>query len=480
VYEIFVKWYPSNAHDNSESGYTGETLIDCYRLDGTRLWQIDLGKNIRSGAHYTQFMVYDLDGDGKAELVCKTADGTKDGVGVYIGNSSANYVTSSGTIMSGPEYLTVFNGLTGAAIHTVDYDPPRTILVHSGPEDNNANWGDNYGNRSERYLACVAYLDGIHPSVVMCRGYYTHIFLTAYTFNGSELIKGASFSTKDYSTSLHYKAQGNHSVSVTDVDGDGRDEIIYGSLTLNSDLTPRYSTRMEHGDAQHTGDLDPDRPGLEIFGVHEHTQTGILGYEMHDASTGEILWGTFTGTDVGRGMSADIDPRYPGSECWVADNGSANLFSAKGEVIGSTKPSQINFAIWWDGDLGRELLGGGGSSNGSTPRIVKWNYTTGTGTTTTLSGTTTNNGTKDNVMLQADLFGDWREEVIARESDSSAMRTYSTTAVSNSRFFTLMHNPQYRLSIAWQNVGYNQPPHTSYRLGYDMTIPRQPNISAAP
>ena len=177
-YEIILKWEPSNARDNAHDGYTGNVLFDCYRLDGTRLWRIDLGRNIRAGAHYTQFMVYDLDGDGRAEVVMKTSDGTVDGKGRVIGDAAADYRTHTGRvgrILSGNEYLTVFSGQTGENLSTVDYVPAL------GTGD----WGDDYGNRSERYLACVAYLDGQHPSVVMCRGYYERSTLTAWDWDGT-------------------------------------------------------------------------------------------------------------------------------------------------------------------------------------------------------------------------------------------------------------------------------------------------------
>jgi hypothetical protein len=177
-YEIFLKWSPTNAKDNSQSGYTGNTLIDAYRLNGTRLWRIDLGHNIRSGAHYTQFQVYDLDGDGRAEVAMKTADATVDGTGRVIGNAGADFRNSSGYVLSGPEFLTVFSGLTGAAMATVNYDPPRGTV---------SSWGDSYGNRVDRFLAAVAYVDGQRPTLIMARGYYTRTVLAAWNWRGGTL-----------------------------------------------------------------------------------------------------------------------------------------------------------------------------------------------------------------------------------------------------------------------------------------------------
>jgi rhamnogalacturonan endolyase len=489
-YEIFVKWDPSNSKDNSQvsntkdgvytSGYTGNVYIDCYKMNGTRLWRIDLGRNIRAGAHYTQFLVYDFDGDGKAELICKTADGTIDGTGAVIGDANKNNVSSSGTITSGNEYLSAFRGIDGAVIDTVNYLPARSIISAG---KGNTKWDDDYGNRSERYLACVAYLDGQHPSAVMCRGYYTHTFLVAWRLSGGKLVQGNHFYTTELNadwTKTDYARQGNHSVCAADVDGDGKDEILYGAMALNSDLTPRYTTNLQHGDAQHTGDFIPSRPGLETFSVHED-KVGLYDWDLRDSGTGAIIWGGAANprADVGRGLAADIDPRYPGAEYWTSSGG---VFDAAGNTIFGNL-SKVSFAIWWDGDLGRELLdlGGSNANNDKPATIYKWRSSNGTyslATLVTLDGAHLNNGTKANVMLQADLYGDWREEVIAREPDSAYMRIYSTASATTTRLYTLMHNPQYRVAIAWQNVSYHQPPQVSYHLGYDMAIPPQPNITA--
>jgi hypothetical protein len=449
-YEIVLKWDPSNSHDNAHDGYTGEVILDAYKLDGTHLWRIDLGRNIRAGAHYTQFMVYDLDGDGRAEVACKTADGTVDGVGNIIGDPDADYRNSQGRVLDGPEYLTVFDGQTGAALVTVDYEPPRGRVT---------DWGDNYGNRSDRFLACVAYLDGQRPSLVMCRGYYTRTVLVAYNFRDGQLTKLWTFdsNTPGYST---YAGQGNHNLSVADVDFDGKDEIIYGACAIDHDGTGLYTTGLGHGDAMHVGDLDPERPGLEVFQVHEQ-RPNPAGIEFRDARTGELIWGIPTDYDVGRGVCADIDPNYPGEEMWASGS---PLYSCRGEVISQSVPSSTNFAIWWDGDLLRELL----DSN----RIDKWDYNRKSMINLlTARGCTSNNGTKSTPCLQADILGDWREEVIWATVDSTELRIFTTTDLTEYRMPTLMHDRVYRLGIAWQNVAYNQPPHTSFFLGHGMTMP---------
>lgn len=454
-YEIVLKWDPSNAKDNSQAGYTGNVLLDAYKLNGTRLWRIDLGINIRAGAHYTQFIVYDLDGDGRAELACKTAPGTIDGQGNFVilpgDNPYADYRNSSGYILTGPEYLTIFDGLTGAAIYTTNYIPPRGDVC---------SWGDCYGNRVDRFLACVAYLDGIRPSLVMCRGYYTRAVLAAWDWRGGTLTQRWVFDTwRGYP---NYEGQGNHNLSVGDVDGDGRDEIVYGACAIDHDGTGLYTTRLGHGDAMHLSDLNPSRPGLEVWQCHEDPGSyGSYGLEFRDAGLGLPLWGIAATDDVGRAVAIDIDPRYPGYECWGPRGG---LMNATGIEISTNRPSQMNFAIWWDADLLREILDG--------TRIYKWNWTNNaTSTLFNPSGVVSINGTKATPCLSVDLFGDWREEVIFPTTDSTALRIYTTVIPATNRFPTLMHDPQYRVAIAWQNVAYNQPPHPGFYIGPGMTTP---------
>ncbi len=472
-FDLVVKWQPSNAKDNSQAGYTGETILEGLTLTGERFWRINLGRNIRSGAHYTQFMVYDLDGDGRAEVVAKTADGTVDGQGTVIGDPDADYRNANGYVLEGPEYLTVFDGLTGAALATTDYYPPRGRV---------SDWGDDYGNRVDRFLAGVAYLDGERPSVVMARGYYTRTVLAAYDWRDGELTQRWVFDSNV--AGRQYEEQGNHQLAVADVDADGRDEIVYGSLTIDHDGSPLYTTGLYHGDALHVSDLNPARPGLEVFGTHERSDSPC-GYEMHDAATGEVLWCVRTGRDTGRGAAADIDPRYPGAEAWAVDgefnSPTGGLHTAEGELIGTTIPA-ANHLIWWDGDLLREILDHDWQGEpAGVGTIGKWDWESATTERLlTAEGTLANNGTKGNPSLQADLLGDWREEVLWRTEDSTALRMYATPYPTEYRFPTLMHDPVYRLGIAWQNVGYNQPPHTSYFLGHDMAPAPWPHLRTGP
>jgi rhamnogalacturonan endolyase len=464
-YELALKWDPTNSKDNSQSGYTGEVFVDALKLDGTLLWRISLGRNIRAGAHYTQFMVYDFDGDGRAEVAMKTADGTTDALGNVIGDAAADYRNSAGYVLGGPEFLTMFDGKTGRALATIDYIPPRGVV---------GDWGDTYGNRVDRFLGAVAYLDGQRPSVVMSRGYYTRTVIAAWDWRDGAFHERWVFDSNVAGT--QYNGQGNHNLAVADVDADGKDEIVFGAMTIDDDGTVLYSTNLGHGDALHVGDLDPSRAGLEVFKVMEN-RSSPYGLALWDAATGEVVWGRFTGRDTGRGMSADIDPRHVGEEMWSSGGGGLN--TAQGVLLSTTVPSSINNGIWWDGDLSRELLDHNFDAvpRAGEGRIDKWNYEAGVAMPIFVAtGTFSNNDTKGNPALQADLLGDWREEVIWRSQDSSELRLYATTAPTTVKLRTLMHDPVYRLSIAWQNVSYNQPPHPGFFLGTGMELPPKPDI----
>ena len=528
-YEIILKWDPSNAHDNSHPGFTGNTLFDCYRLDGTRLWRIDMGRNIRSGAHYVPFIVYDFDGDGRAELMVKTADGTIDGTGRAIGDPKADWREGiaeakanfeknreavkqeqadreemrrkieqmrregrkptreemrklwggrrghtgryEGRILSGPEYITVFNGLTGAAMDTQPYIPERGDV---------RSWGDDNGNRSERYLAALGYFDGKRPSALFCRGYYTRTVLAAWDWDGKKLTNRWTFDTNDKQWN-DYAGQGNHNLRVADVDADGCDEILYGSMAVDNDGTGLYNTGMGHGDAMHLTVFDPTSDKLQVWDCHENRRDGS---SLRDAATGKVIFQIKSNYDVGRCMAADIDPTNPGLEMWSSD--SHGIRNIKGEVV-SPKPSgdeakddeklkeqddtalymrgmrlPTNSAVWWDGDLLREML--------DHNRVSKYDWTTGRmQLLKEFEGCQFNNGTKSNPCLSADILGDWREEVLVRTNNSSELRLYVSTIPTEYRINCLMEDIPYRIGVATENVGYNQPPHTGFYLGSDKT-----------
>lgn len=535
-YELFVKWEPTNARDNSTDGMTGPVIIDCYKLnlqgDGlaTRLWRINLGANIRAGAHYTQFMVYDFDGDGCAEMMCKTAPGSVDGTGRYVNMAATDstilavdnhrdWRNRRGRVAGGQEYLTVFDGQSGRALHTVFYEPNRDTTIGGEASgtfdwDNDRHILDNasYGNRGERYLAAVAFLQGRdhNPSAIFTRGYYSYAFAWAVDFDGHRLKTrwlhasrdGRQYSVTDFqghttrydaapptsgSGSATLFANGNHNLSVADVDGDGRDELLWGSAALDDDGRVLYATGFGHGDAMHVFAMNPRRKGLQVFDVHENK--GPYAWDLHDAATGEIIFkGGPEGVDNGRGLAANLSDKVKGALFTSADDNSLRS-AVTGKVFSTTK-SSVNFRIFWDGDEqdelldgvniqkwspdGRTTLGIFGPVDGSvsnTDESKEGRRRRGSGRTYSFQrpsvsfqgygNPASNNWTKNNPCLQADLFGDWREEVIYRDrDDNSIIYIYMSQIPTAIRRTALMHDPLYRLGIAWQNVGYNQPPHT--------------------
>ena len=536
-YELFVKWDPSNSHDNSQSGKTDNVYIDCYKIANGEvsddrltncqlLWRIDLGKNIRAGAHYTQFMVYDFDNDGKAEMMCKTATGSKDGQGNYVNqaatdatvkghDNTTDYRNSDGHVLSGPEYLTVFDGLTGKALHTTWYLPGRAgtgskTSTERGDELGkvstfpNSFWGDNYGNRSERYLAAVAYINGADKPAcgIFCRGYYTQAYVWAVSFDGTRLhtewlhcspsntqwlvfaskwadgqagltytidgdqikripIKTASTNTSGRSGGSNtLYGNGNHNMSIADVDGDGCDEILWGSAALNNDGTLLYATGFGHGDAIHVGKMIPEKDGYQVFQVHEENP---YGWDLHDAKSGEILFSSTGSDDNGRGLAADLTGK-DGWEFWSSNNRNPRSATTGKEVI--SKSCSVNFRIYWDGSIQDQLLDGGYGNE--TVKITKYqggNFATVIEMGNSYNNPQTCNTTKRTPCLQADIFGDWREELILWNLNNPAeINIYTTWTPTNYAVPTLMHDHTYRMGIAWQNTAYNQPPHLGYYL----------------
>ena len=509
-YEIIVKWDPSNSKDNSQTGYTGNTLFDCYEIVGDevgkQLWRIDMGVNIRAGAHYTTFLVYDMDGDGKAEFIVKTAPGTKDATGAYVSEAGADssitgitsnekdFRNSNGHVIEGEEFLTIFSAETGRALQTIWYNPNRGM--ETGKASAYGTWETIMGkktnyNRGERYNACVAYLDGVDhlPSIIMQRGYYTQAYFWAVDWDGTNLStrwlhRGQTASTWDVvdasgtvlasGTGKSSYGQGVHGISVGDVDDDGFDEIVMGSATIDHDGRLLCSTGFGHGDAIHLGKLIPQRPGLQIYMPHEEAAADY-GDDLHDAATGEILYRGYTSKDNGRGLACDMFykfnsstglDRYAGWEFWSGAV-SAPVNAVTMTEVG-TKPD-TNFRIYWDGDLYDESFDGQFSSSTNTcnPRIISWN---GSSTTTTkLSSYGGNpqscNYTKATPCLTADIWGDWREEIIMWDaSDYATLDIYSTMTTTPYPVPCLMTDHLYRMGIVWQNASYNQPPHLGYYL----------------
>ena len=544
--EFIVKWDPTNSQDVSIKGYTGRCLIDCYQLDGTLLWRLDMGPNIRAGAHYTQFMVYDFDGDGRAEMSVKTAPGTKmtrfspDGTvlqeyfvtmpqsdidagvthqdnyvcsaadyrrhmtEVFLGwhehpevvrgqwpatleecfgmekqyayplspadaealtdhfinvfapaRSPRNVLTAfEGFIYEGPEYLTMFAG-DGSEIETIPFPFPRV--------DDGLLWGDYAWNRIEpcnrvdRFLSGVAYLDGVHPSVIICRGYYTRTCIAAYDLReGRHVLRWSVDSgflpmqnpfvitpgdAQDGTDPVYGKLarQGNHSLSCADIDGDGCMEIIYGAACIDHDGTLLYSStdklpdgriaKLGHGDSMHVADIDPDIPGLEIFNVFEEGRHAPYGYALRDAETGAVRFGEYHEGDLGRCMIGSVIPGLRGLQVWAK-----GMFDCKGNPIDSPCPS-TNTKIAWLGDLSTQHTDTPDYlSGGKTGRVCDLTR----GVVLETRGTLTNNGTKGNAALIADVFGDFREELLLRTEDSTAIRIYTSTDLTAHKLPTLL------------------------------------------
>ena len=462
-YELVVKWYPNNAKDNSQGGVTDNTYLAAYKLDGTFLWMIDLGRNIRSGAHYTQHLVADFDSDGKAEVICKTAPNTKDGRGNFLSNGpaandndNADYRTTGGWdgfVISGPEYLTIFNGETGREMKTV------TFLVGRGVTDSWGKSGDNT-NRLDRFNSTIAYLDGKKPSAVFNRGYYSKMTHSAWDWDGTTLSNRWIFNSSDPGNGGAF-GQGNHSMMAADIDGDGFDEILTGAACIDHDGKFKWATGHGHGDANHVGDFDLSSPGLEVWNVSENKGSQPDHY-MIRARDGHVLWGTGSGNDNGRGMVGDIDANHPGQEAW--SNAVSGTYTGNGTRFSNSKGSS-NFRVYWDGDLQDELLDGN--------KLDKWNGN-GTSRLLTLTGQSCN-GSKATPNLSADILGDWREEVILHDG-ASRLYIHTTTIPTQHKLYTLMHDPVYRNAISWQQSSYNQPPHLGFFLGAGVDKAPTPNI----
>lgn len=485
-YEIIVKWYPENAIDSSFSALTAPTLFDAYKLDGTPLWRIDLGLSLTSGAHYNQIVVADFDGDGKSEIFLKTGDGTKvygvtDGKFDYskvvsvVGNEAdegkfilKEDVNGKGHITGGPEYVSFFKGDTGKVIDTVEY---------AFPVGDVNSWGDNFYNRSDRWNAGMAYLDGVHPSAFLGRGYYARTAYAAYSLENGKIKELWTFDSDRLGGAG--AAMGNHNLAVADVDNDGCDEIIAGSLTLDNDGKILYvmdgqMNREEgsHGDAIHIGQFYPDVEGLFVWEPREIDRVASL--ELHDAATGETKMRFFANKDAGRAMAANVTSK-PGYEVWgtggkkpAVGGGVYNVCDgAEKPVVDSYASAKMsyNFKLYWDGDLLHELLDGPDKAPLS---ISKFNEgKREMEVVKTLDGCHSNNGTKANPSLQADILGDWREEVVVPTDDDMQLRIYSTTVPTELRIYCLMQDPVYRASVAWQNNGYNQPTCLGFYLGAD-------------
>lgn len=499
-YEIIVKW-TSSEHDVGSPGdpaYSGTVHLAAYKLDGTKLWKNDitLGKNVYSSAHTLQFLVYDFDGDGKSEVMCQTSLGSKDGQGKYVSNaaqtdeeikaitdeenSTADY-RGYGRITEGKEFLTVFNGETGVAMDTINLPTTRG-------SENGVDYGDDFGNRSNRFVSDIAYLDGEKPYAIYLRGYYfgrngkQRTSIAGISWDGTALSPTYRFDTQKgqegyYDGAYQYVGNGNHNCTVADVDNDGKDEFITGALCMevndDNEFRPKWCTYLQHGDALHIGNYDPTHTGFEFFTVHEDSGTNSLsgnditldfGMSVIDAETGNIMFHEGASADTGRGVMANVGAGgyY---QIWSAKNSARQSnggtdFTTATSLTGRNTPS-MNFRIFWDGDLYDNLLDGA--------NITDWN---GRNMSNIFSARNYDcvsiNGTKANPSLQADLFGDWREEVVYPTSDGTALRVFSTTDTTDYKIKTLMQDPVYRSGVAAEQTAYNQPPHVGFYMGKEV------------
>ncbi len=428
-YDFVVKRGSQDIDPSQGTIATNTFKLEGYKSDGTFLWRVDLGWNIRQGIWYSPVLVYDLDGDGKAEVIAKIGEVNED----LNGDGKIDYrAGSERRVLYGPEYFVIIDGETGEILARDDWIERGSV----------SSWGDDYGNRVNRNMMAIAYLDGERPSLIILRGTYTKMYADAWSWHNGQL-------TKLWRWYRPSGGGGFHNLRTGDIDGDGKDEIVNGSIAINDDGTEMWQTGEGHGDRMHMTDIDPERPGLEIWYVQE--SPAVNGIHLTAAEDGDAIWGipkSIASGDVGRGLAADIDPNYKGLECWAS---AGDLYNCKGYRIAS-RPSQCNMAIWWDGDLLRELLDGTTIQKYGGNRLL------------TASGST---GSRNAPMGYGDIFGDWREEVwyIANNNE---LRIYTTTIPTDRRFVTFMHDKDYRISVACEMVGYMQATQPSFYFGVDM------------
>ena len=462
-YELVVKWSKSaNVDPGSHTTATATVYVDAYKLNGTFLWRVDLGWNLESGSDFTPLLVYDVDGDGKAEVITKTAEGTIDGTGVTIGDTDGDgktdYRNSDGRVLSGPEFMSIYRGTDGKELI-------RTNWIARGSV---SDWGDSTGNRSCRQQMGIAYLDGAHPSIIMSRGVYAYQVVQAWDYRGGALSKLWAWDNggKGQSGEWYSSAQ---CLRMGDANGDGYDEVLKGPLALDHTGKTLWDEKLikGHGDFFHIGILNPARSGLQIFRVLEAAQDN--GVAMLDAATGTVLWGKTIAGDASRGYASHIDSRQKGAQCWAGQIND-DLLNYDGTVIcNGTSPSKGDHwaPIWWEGGMTRSITDEFSGNDGV--HINRWNGASCSLTELMKTGS----GTRITQTI-ADILGDWREELVIGLPNE--IRVYTTTIPATGRLYTLMHNPMYRLNVgqsAQRNFGTSLP---DYYLGTGMSTPPAPDI----
>ncbi len=431
AYDFVIKQPSQGIDPAGKPNTTGLTYkLEAYQSDGTFLWRKDLGPGIEPGIWYSPYVVYDFDGDGKAEVAVKT------------GPEDAR--DPDGRVRKGPEWVSILDGMTGAEIARADW-PPR-----------DPRFGDY--NRTNRNQMGIAYLDGKTPCLLVARGTYKLMVVDAYQFHGRKLERLWHWEGDDETPVI--RSQGAHGMHSADVDGDGRDEVVLGSCVLDDNGTCLWSAGLGHPDKCYVTDVDPTRPGLEIFYAVEPWHDDGQGVCLVDAKTGEMIWSLGKPTKhVGDGMVADIDPSVPGLECFATEDSKGGssaryLLSAAGKPLGTGAdvPGCRNW-VFWDGDLLRETIAGGGFGRGrpSGASIVKH------------KGPVLTSGIEGSIAMIADLLGDWREEVVT--ALPGELRIYTTAIPAQDRRVTLVQDPVYRAEVAHRSMGYEQSPVPGYYLG---------------
>ena len=517
-YEIIVKHEANHAH--AQAVWYGNRLLEAYKLDGTLLWRIDMGRYMLPITEFV-FLVYDFNNDGIAEVACKPALGTKDGTGNYVTEASKvpeiknadndkEYEFIFGRLYKGLEYFTLFDGRNGQALDTIEYPILRGMVNDPNNEYNNWFWGtpngrgDN-GHRGEKCMGTVAYLDDVNPGIVLWRGIYTRIVAAGITVDENSRMSIVSrFDTTDYAFTgadeeekydngyregyEKYEGQGNHSIACGDVDNDGKDEVMSGGLCLDDDMSPLWCTYRGHGDAHHLGEYDPTNNSLEYLTVHEHGNTDgswkitndfgeeitmDFGMTLIHAADGKELYHAGAGGDTGRGMMTNVGV---GGYYQISGAGMAHGYGKTTDADNDPQTDSIddtydirtdgkgaggnNFRIFWDGDLYDEMFDGADCGR---PAIYKYKPETDSVDRIFYdTETVTINSTKANSLLQADIFGDWCEEVVLKTPDDMAIRIYTTDIPTENKFYTLMHDPLYRQGVALQNQYYCQPSHIGF------------------
>ncbi len=502
--EIIVKWYPEDAFDSGkQDGPSAPTIFDVYEMDGTALWRLNMGLDCPSGAHWNQFMLYDLDEDGCAELFIKTSDGTtsykpnEDGlfdmtdestIISVMGDASVagTHILSTGHVSSeANEWMTVYDGATGELVCYTDY-----IYETTDPSD----YGDSWYNRASRYNIAIAYQPvdrtnesaGTIPTVLFNHGYYAKTTVAAYTLrtaaDGSKYLQLEwGFDSSDYPDEA-YTGKGNHNVATGDVDNDGFDELVIGAMCIDHDGNVLWvkdgSDGQDvggHSDALSLAAMNPDDPTqLYVFTPMEEVGDATLSGNLSNAGTGARINGMWYGADddIGRGLAANITPT-PGYEYWASipeNEGvlSGGIYNFTTGLLTNSRPSNMktNFIVYWDGDLLSELLDSDSTEGPATVYKYDW-VDNELDTLQIMDGTKLNNSTKNNPSLTADLLGDWREEIVVRGEDNETLYIYMTNYETDYAIYSLMYDPVYRNAVANQNTSYNQPPHLGFYLGED-------------